>query len=101
MKRPKPIKPFKTLEEEARFWDTHDLSAIFANPETPLAELLSFAPEKKATLTLRLQEAVKKRLEQAARLKGISSSTLTRMWVVEKLMETETTNQRQTRLSAA
>lgn len=43
MKRPKPmnnrvkpLEPFKTLEEEAKFWDTHDLSKLFKNPKTPL-----------------------------------------------------------------
>ena len=24
--KPKPIPPFKTLDEEAEFWDTHDLT---------------------------------------------------------------------------
>lgn len=35
----KPIKPFKTLEEEAKFWDSHDTSEIFRNPKVLLSKL--------------------------------------------------------------
>lgn len=39
MKKPKPIKPFKTLEEEAKFWDTHDTSELFKRPKAQLNSL--------------------------------------------------------------
>lgn len=39
MKRIKPIKPFKSLDEEANFWDTHDTSEIFKNPKTLISKL--------------------------------------------------------------
>ena len=47
MKLPKPIKPFKTLEEEAHFWDTHDLSPLYKNPKSPLSKLPLIETEKK------------------------------------------------------
>jgi hypothetical protein len=37
--RPDPIPPFKTLDEEANFWDTHDTSEIFKNPNTLISKL--------------------------------------------------------------
>lgn len=39
MRKIKPIKPFKSLDEEANFWDTHDTSKIFKNPKTPISKL--------------------------------------------------------------
>lgn len=89
MKRPKPIKPFKTLEEEANFWDTHDVSELFKNPKTPLSKLLSLEPKKEVVMTLRVQKAVKDKIENLARRKGLNSATLSRMWLIEKLTEAE------------
>jgi len=39
MKKIKPIKPFKTLEKEAEFWDTHDTSEIFKNSKVLISKL--------------------------------------------------------------
>jgi len=89
MKRPKPIKPFKTLEEEANFWDLHDLSPLLSDKKRPLSKLLPIESEKKATLTLRVQKSVKEKIERIARLKGINPATLSRMWLIEKLMQIE------------
>lgn len=85
MRRLKPIKPFKTLEEEAEFWDTHDVSAIFRNPKTPLTKLLRFESEKQEIMTLRLQKSVKSKLENIAHSMGMNPSTLARIWLIEKL----------------
>lgn len=85
--RPKPIKPFKTLEEEAHFWDTHDTTKLFTDPSTPLEELEPLEPEKEATVTLRLQKSMKAKIQHIARQKGINLSTLSRLWLIEKLRE--------------
>lgn len=89
MRRTKPIKPFKTLDEEARFWDTHEISSVFKDPAIPLSKLLPLEPEKNAVLILRVQKSVKDKLEQIAKLKGINPATLSRMWLIEKLMQCE------------
>jgi hypothetical protein len=89
MRRPKPVKPFKTLQEEADFWDTHDTSMLLENPKATLSHLLPLESKKTATLTLRLQRSVKERITQIARLKGINPATLSRMWLVEKLQQTQ------------
>lgn len=85
MSRPKPIKPFKTLDEEAEFWDTHDLSPLFINPKTPLSELPLLEPEKEAIMSIRIQVSVKKKIEKVARMKGINPTTLARMWLIDRL----------------
>ncbi len=83
--RPKPIPPFKTLDEEANFWDTHDLSTLFKNPKAKLSDLPLLETEKEEMLTIRIQKSIKKRLASVARAKGINLGTLTRMWLIEKL----------------
>lgn len=83
--RPKPIAPFKTLDEEAEFWDTHDTSALFENPKTPLSALPLIESEKEESLTVRVQKSVKTKLTRVARAKGVNVGTLTRMWLIERL----------------
>jgi len=87
--RPKPIEPFKSLEEEANFWDTHDVSKIFKNPEVSLSELLSLEPKKEVVITLRVQKVVKDKIDKAAKTRGINPATLSRMWLVERLTKEE------------
>lgn len=82
--RPKPIPPFKTLDEEAEFWDTHD-TADFG--KVPLLSLPLLETEKEDSLTVRLQKTVKVKLSRVARAKGISVGTLSRMWLIERLAQ--------------
>ncbi len=89
MKRPKPIKPFKSLKEEANFWDTHDVSKVFKNPKISLSELLSLEPKKEVIMTLRVQKVVKEKIDKVAKIKGINPATLSRMWLVERLTREE------------
>lgn len=86
--KPKPIPPFKTLDEEAKFWDTHDVSALFDYPNTPLTKLPLLETEKEESLTVRVQKSVKVKLMRVARAKGVNVGTLTRMWLIEKLSQT-------------
>ncbi len=85
MRRPKPIKPFKTLEEEANFWDTHDISPLFDNPRVPLSKLPLLESEKEDTLVVRIQTSIKADMNKIAKSRGLSTSTLARMWLIEKL----------------
>ena len=59
------------------------------NPNTPLSKLLPFDQEKQEIMTLRLQKSVKGKIEKIAQAKGINSSTLSRMWLIEKVQEYE------------
>ena len=87
--RPGPIPPFKTLDEEADFWDTHDWSPLFKNPNTPLSDLPLIESEKEDVMTVRLQKSVKQKISNIAKSKGINPSTLSRMWLIEKVREFE------------
>ncbi|OGG13639.1 hypothetical protein A2773_06210 [Candidatus Gottesmanbacteria bacterium RIFCSPHIGHO2_01_FULL_39_10] len=83
--RPKPIKPFKTLEEEAEFWDTHDTSPLFDNPKTPILSLPLIESKKEAMMAIRLPKSSKEDMKRIARTYGLNISTLARMWLIEKL----------------
>lgn len=81
------IPKFKTIEEEAKFWDTHD----FTDFEDELENVeIVFELEKPRTETLvvRLQKKSKDKLRRAARSRGLNVSTLARMWLMEKLQTT-------------
>ncbi|KKQ53084.1 MAG: hypothetical protein US72_C0003G0023 [Microgenomates group bacterium GW2011_GWC1_38_12] len=89
MKKPKPVQPFKSLEEETDFWDTHDLSAVVKNPKISISKLLLLEPKKEVVMTLRVQKSVKEKIENLAKIKGLNVTTLARMWLIEKLTEEE------------
>lgn len=77
----KPIKPFKTLEEEANFWDTHDAVDVLGKD---LVVGFHKAP-KTDTLTIRFDSQDIQKLRDEAFQLGIGPTTLARMWVKEKL----------------
>lgn len=89
MKRVKPIKPFRTIEEEAKFWDTHDVSSLLEDKKTPLVNLPHLEEEKEEVLTVRMQKSVKGKIARIAQSMGINPSTLSRMWLIEKVREFE------------
>ena len=77
----KPIKPFKSIGEEANFWDTH--SAI---REIDEGALVGFhQANKNRTITIRFQEEHLQELRSKAFKKGIGPTTLARMWILEQL----------------
>lgn len=85
MKRPKPIPPFKTLEEEAEYWDTHSLVNDW--DENKMIKLVYKPEPKKAVIHVKVAKNLKEKIEQVAKDKDISVSSLIRMWTVEKLKQ--------------
>lgn len=79
----KPMKPFKTLEEEADFWDTHDAVEVFGKN---IKVGFHRAP-KTDTLTIRFESEDIERLREEAIHKGIGPTTLARMWIKERLAQ--------------
>jgi predicted DNA binding CopG/RHH family protein len=77
----KPMPPFKTLEEEAAYWDTH----------SPVDELNEHAVvavhrgQKSETLTIRFDPQDLAELREQADERGMGPTTLVRMWVLEHL----------------
>lgn len=78
---------FRNVEEEAAFWDTHDIVAHLDGLEPVTVRFakglakprsVRLAPQDQAELTRRAQEP------------GIGPSTLIRMWVKERLRQEAT-----------
>ena len=78
------IPNFKTYEEEAIFWDTHDFTD-YLHETTPVKVVFSLKKPKDESLTVRLQANLKTKLIEVANQAGVNASTLARMWIVEKL----------------
>lgn len=84
MKKKNRIPKFKTYEEEAKFWDTHNVTDFI--DETKNADIVfELDKPRDETLIVRLQKDFKEKLEKTARSKGLNVSTLARMWLTEKL----------------
>ena len=82
------IPEFKSRAEEAHFWDTHDITDYWDEMEDVKIEFLD-EPKREETITVRVQPKLKERLETTARNYGINLSTLARMWLIEKLRESQ------------
>lgn len=78
------IPTFKTIEEEAAFWDTHS-SEEFADELTPAENVKFVKARPKRAITVRLEEDTFEELTREAREKGIGPSTLARMVILEHL----------------
>lgn len=79
----KPSKPFKSLEEEANFWDSHDAVEVFGKD----LKVGFHRVNKTDTLTIRFQPEHIQVLKEQALQMGIGPTTLARMWLMEKLQE--------------
>lgn len=88
MTRTKKIPKFKTIAEEARFWDTHDV-ADYLGEMKKIKVVFDPLAVKEETLTIRVQPNLKKRLEKMARNYGVNLSTLLRIWFIDKAREAE------------
>ncbi len=79
----KPVPPFKTLDEEAKFWDTH--SAI---DEINEGTTVGFHHANKThTITIRFEPKKLQFLREKADRMGVGPTTLARMWIMEKLSQ--------------
>jgi hypothetical protein len=81
----KKIPKFKSLEEEAAFWDTHSFADYW--DEGKMIDL-DFSPgPKRAVIHVKVAKSLKDRIEEISKAKHISVSSLIRMWTVEKLKQ--------------
>jgi len=83
-KKLKKIPKFKNIEEEAKFWDTHSM-VDYVDFSKPIKMVYKPSSEKKETMTLRIAPSLKKEVKKVARGYDIATSTLIRMWIVDKL----------------
>ena len=84
LKKKEPIPDFKSYEEEADFWDTHDLTDYW-DEFKPVK--VRFAKNLSAGINIRLDPDTLAQVRHIAHEKGIGPTTLIRMWVLEQLKE--------------
>ncbi|MFV1917417.1 MAG: CopG family antitoxin [Patescibacteria group bacterium] len=87
-KKKSKIPEFKSVKEEAKFWDTHSFADYWDELED-VDIVWEVDKPRDETLVLRVQKNFKENLKRAARKKGLNVSTLARMWLMEKLQTTK------------
>ena len=76
-----------SIQELAHFWDTHDLTDF----EDELEEVSAPVFERKTTVTVRLEVALRLEPDESevvqalAKSRGISPANLIREWVIERI----------------
>jgi hypothetical protein len=80
MKKPK-LPKFKTIDELAKFWETHDSTDY----EDELEEVTEPVFVRRPAIQVHLASREAKAVERMANAKGISREELIRSWVLEKL----------------
>ena len=81
----KSIPIFASVKEEAEFWDTHDITDYLGELEIAEGVYTPKLGEKKAVMTIRIASSLKEQVDMVAQSYDISSSSLLRMWIVDKL----------------
>ena len=76
------IPEFKSIEEEAAFWDTHS-TADYEAEFKPVR--VRFAKKLSEGLTIRLDPDTLEKVRAEAHERGIGATTLIRMWVLEHI----------------
>lgn len=76
------IPNFKTIQEEAEFWDSHD-TIDYADEFRPTK--VEFAKNLSEAITIRFDPKVLQQIRTEANKKGIGPTTLIRMWVMERV----------------
>ena len=72
-----------SIEELARFWDTHDLTEFEDQLKEVGDPVFERAPSTPVTVHLRPHEA--KAVKRVAKSKRVREATLLRRWLIEKL----------------
>lgn len=84
IKKKSRVPDFKSLEEEAKFWDTHSFTD-FEDELEDVEIVFDLKKPKNKTLIVRLHEDIKDKMSKIAQRRGLNVSTLARMWLIEKL----------------
>lgn len=70
-----------SIQELARFWDTHDLTDF----EDQLEEVSEPVFEREAVVKIQLEPDEIEALNEIAKARGVGSADLIREWVLEKI----------------
>jgi predicted DNA binding CopG/RHH family protein len=82
----KKIPKFKTDEEAARFWESHSFRDYYGDTKEAG---IKFVRRAKKTVAVRLDPDDIKSVEKIAERKGLSYTSLLRMWIKEHLNKEE------------
>ena len=82
-----PIPEFKSIEEMANFWDSHDTEDYQWEPAPEVKFSKNLKSIYQKVVPIRLDESTKKAIEKVAREKGIGISTTARMLIRERLLQ--------------
>ena len=82
----KKIPKFKTDEEAARFWESHSFQDYYSDTKEAW---IKFVRRAKRTVAVRLDSDDIKSVEKIAERKGLSYTSLLRMWIKEHLNKEE------------
>lgn len=84
-KSKRTIPEFTSYEEEAHFWDTHDVTDYWDEMKPANVTFkIKNSGEYSKVLSVRLDEQTYDRINEEARKKGIGPTTLARMVLFEK-----------------
>ncbi len=78
------IPDFKNKEEEAKFWETHNVADFLDEFKLVKAK---FAKNLSEGITIRFDEPTLSKLRDIAHDKGVGPTTLARMWILEHLKQ--------------
>lgn len=78
-----------SIEELAKFWDTHDLTDFERDLEEASEPV--FVRKEGTLLRIELQPTEAQHLKRIARSKGVKDSTLVRQWILERLHQSSST----------
>ena len=81
------IPEFTSLKEEAEFWDTHSLTDFLDETRPVNVQFAkdAFRQPLSEIMGVRFDQKTANALREEASKKGLSPTTLIRMWVLEKL----------------
>ena len=84
IQKKKTIPGFKNREEEAKFFDTHDMADYQHEFKTVKVK---FAKNLSEGITVRFDKTTIEKLREIAHEKGVGPTTLARMWIMEHLRQ--------------
>ncbi|MCU0286409.1 MAG: BrnA antitoxin family protein [Acidobacteria bacterium] len=86
MTKDKNIPAFTNYEEMAEFWDTHDLTDYWEQTEPAEIE---FSPQARRRYLISLDRNLLERIQDMARIRGISTESLVNLFLEQHLHEIE------------
>ena len=88
MSENKKIPGFKSYEEMAEFWDTHDLADYWEQTEPAEFEI---SPQARRRYLVSLDRNLLLRIQEMARIRGLTTETLVNLLLEEHLSEIKAT----------